>query len=227
MLGFISYYKDIFETFKLIIKSKRLKSLILFSLFFWSILSVFGTLRSSILVDINVPEQYFGIILAVMQIVSALTSRKQNWFHEKLKNRALSFFSLSISTALILTGLIVVCNISFAFSLVSVLLTILLVGIIKGPYFTLSQRYFNSFSNSSVNTKIFAVKSFVESIGRILTSLFTSFLLGVTTTSNTFIIIGCLFFIVFIFLLDYMKTKVGLKPEEYPEEDLIFSNEIK
>lgn len=223
--GFIRYYKDIFVTFKQILKSKRLKSLLLFSLLFWAILTVFATLRSSILVDIGVPEQYFGIILAGMQIISSITARKQQWFHNKLRNRALSYFSLSVVSAFIITGLIVTCNISFKVSLVSILFTVLIVGIVKGPYYTLIQKYLNSFSNKDVNTKIFAIKTLLDNIGRVVLSLFASFLLNITTTSYTFIIIGCLFFVIFIFLLDSMKTKVGLKPDEYSKEDLIFSEE--
>lgn len=226
--GFIEYYKDILVTFKQIIKSNRLRSLFLFSLCFGGgILCIFGTLRSSILVDIGLPEQYFGIIIAAMQVISSFTASKQNLFHKKLRNRALSFFALSLTTSFILVGLIVVCNISFMVSLISCLITILLVGFIKGPYYTLMQRYLNSFSNPDINTKIFAIDSLLANLGRVLLSFFASFLLTITTTSYAFIIIGCIFFTIFIFLLDYMKTKVGLKPEEYPEEDLIFSDEIK
>lgn len=223
--GFISYYKDIFNDFKHITKSNRLKSLLLFSLCFYGLLSTFGTLRSSILVDIGLPEQYFGIILAVMQIISSISARKQHWFHNTLKNRALTWFSLSIASFFILTGLLVTCNISFIVSLVSSLLVIILVGIIKGPYYTLIQKYLNSFSNPDVNTKIFAVNSLLENLGRVLISFFASFLLSITTTSYAFIIIGAIFFVIFIFLLNYMKSKVGLKPEEYSKEDLVFSTE--
>ncbi len=224
-VGFIAYYKDILITFKQIIKSNRLKSLLLFALCFWAILSVSLTLRSSILVDIGIPEQYFGIITSAMQIIASISSMKQHWFHKKLRNRALSWFSLSIALSFILTGLLVTLNISFTVSITTCLTTIMLIGVIKGPYFTLIQRYLNSFSNPNVNTKIFAVKSLLENLGRVILSFFASFLLSITTTSYAMIIIGCIFFVIFVFLLDYMKTKVGLKPEEYPKEDLIFSDE--
>lgn len=224
-VNFIIYYKDILNIFKQIVKSNRLKSLLTFSLCFYAILSTFGTLRSSILVDIGVPEQYFGIILAVMQTISSLSASKQHWFHNKLRNRVLSWFSLSVVSSFILTGLLVICNISFIVSLMSCLLTIVLVGIIKGPYYTLIQKYLNNFSNPNVNTKIFAINSLLENFGRVILSFFASFLLSITTTSYTFIIIGSIFFVIYIFLLNYMKSKVGLKPEEYSQEDLIFSNE--
>ncbi|MBQ2917397.1 MAG: MFS transporter [Clostridia bacterium] len=224
-ISFITQCKDILDTLKKIIKSNRLKSLLIFSLCFSGFLSVFGTLRSSILVDIGMPEQYFGIIIAGMQVISSISSAKQHIFHKRLRNRALSWFSLSVVSSFILTGLLVVCNISFNISVISCMMTIILVGIVKGPYYTLIQRYLNSFSNPNVNTKIYAVKSLLENIGRVVVSLFASFLLGIATTSYAFIIIGCIFFVIFIFLLDYMKAKVGLKPGEYSKEDLIFSDE--
>ncbi len=223
-LGFIAYNKDLFNVFKQISKSNRLKSLLIFSMFFWAILSVFSTLRSSILVDIGVPEQYFGIILACMQIISSISASKQQWFQNKLKNRTLSWFSIGISLSFMFAGLIVVCNISYTVSIITTLLAIIVIGIIKGPYHTLVQRYFNSFTNHDVNSKIFAVKSLVENLGRLLLSFFASFLLSITTTAYTFIFIGFLFFIIFIFLLNYMKTRIGLKPDEYTKEDLVFVN---
>ncbi len=224
-VSFITYYRNILTTFKQIIKSNRLKSLLTFSLCFYGILSTFGTLRSSILVDIGVPEQYFGIIVAIMQTISSLSASKQHWFHNKLRNRALSWFSLSLVSSFIITGLLVICNISFIVSLMSCLLTIVLVGIIKGPYYTLIQKYLNNFSNTNVNTKIFAINSLLENFGRVMLSFFASFLLSITTTSYTFIIIGSIFFVIYIFLLNYMKTKVGLSPKEYSQEDLIFWNQ--
>lgn len=224
---FSDYYKNLLCTCKQILKSNRLKSLLMFSLIFFGVLSIFITLRSSILLDIGVPEQYFGVIIGVMQIISSITASKQNWFHKKFGNRLLSWFSLSVASSFILTGLLVICNINFTVSFICVLLTITLLGIVKGPYYTLMQKYLNSFSNSKVNTQIFAIKSLVENFGRILLSLLASFLLGIVTTSYTFIIIGCILFVIFIFLLDSMKTKVGLKPDEYPDEDLIFSDENK
>lgn len=222
-----SQFKDTLSIYKNIAKSNRLKCLLINALLFWGIITVFKTLRSSVLVDLNIPEQYFGIIIAIIQILSAISAKKQEWFHKKLKNRALTFFSISITSSFIISGLLIICNISYSTSVISCFLMFFLVGIIKGSYIPLISKYLNSFSNSNANTKIFSVKTSLENMGRVIISLLASFLLGITSTSYTLIIIGCIFFVIFIFLLDYMKTKVGLKPNEYPEEDLIFSNEEK
>jgi len=59
---------NIFQnSIKFIFGSKRLRSLLIFSALFHGLISVSSTLRSSILVDINVPEQYFGIISAILR----------------------------------------------------------------------------------------------------------------------------------------------------------------
>ena len=218
-------FKDIFSIFKQIVISNRLRSLLIFSLCLGGVLTSFGTLRGSIMVDVGIPEQYYGIVHAALEVVSAFSSKHQNWFNTKLKNRTLTWFSLSVVTSFIFTGLLVACNINMVVSIITVILTILIVGFVKGPYYTLMQRYLNSFTNPKVNTKIFAVDSMLLNLGRIIVSLFTSFLLGITTTAYSLIIIGCLFFIIFVFLLEYMKTKVGLNPKDYPEEDLVFATQ--
>ena len=47
-----------------------------------------------------------------------------------------------------------------------------------------------------------------------------SFLLKYTNTANTFTILGCIFTVITVLMLDNMKDKVGLKPEEYSEKDI-------
>ena len=54
-------------------------------------------------------------------------------------------------------------------------------------------------------------------------SLLGALLLHYTTASNTILIIGCMSTIAMILLLDYMRGKVGLKPDKYNKEDLKYS----
>ena len=48
-------------------------------------------------------------------------------------------------------------------------------------------------------------------------------LLSISNTATTFTIIGCITTIGIVVLLDYMRDKVGLKPEEYSKEDIRYS----
>ena len=44
-------------------------------------------------------------------------------------------------------------------------------------------------------------------------------ILGVTTSANALIIVGIIFTIIYISISQYMKTRLGLKPDEYSKEE--------
>lgn len=94
---------------------------------------------------------------------------------------------------------------------------------IKGPYHTLAKRYLTNFTTSSMRTKISLVSELLYSIIRAILCLACSALLEITNTSYVYVILGCVFTVFFIFLLDYMKNTVGLKPEEYKKEEIEFT----
>ena len=62
----------------------------------------------------------------------------------------------------------------------------------------------------------------VESILRAAISLFASFLLRYIDSPSTMCIIGCIITIMLVLLLDKMRGKVGLKPEEYNKSEIEF-----
>lgn len=97
---------------------------------------------------------------------------------------------------------------------------VLFYALFKGPYYTLIKRYLSSFVSLSISVKIYAVNSMCDSVLRSLTFLFSSFLLSFTNTASAIIILGLLFLIAFVLLLDYMKSRVGLKPDEYKKSDI-------
>ena len=49
-----------------------------------------------------------------------------------------------------------------------------------------------------------------------------AYLLSITNTANSLILTGIIFTIVVLALISYMKTRTGLKPEEYKKEDIEF-----
>lgn len=214
-----NYFKDLHYVFKHIFKSKRLKSLILYAALFTSLLAVFKTYINSLLVDLHLPDIYFGLLTAAIQIISAFSSKNQNYFHKKYRNRVLTFFAIPLSILIIITGLFVVCNLPTNLICLVIAALIFFYALVKGPFYTLIKRYLNSFVSSSISTKIYAANSMCDSIFRSLTYLFSSYLLSLTTTSFALIILGSISTLIFIFLLDYMKTRVGLNPEKYSAAD--------
>lgn len=184
-----NYLYEMKRIFKVILKSKRLLCLLCCSSIFAAIFSIFSTLRSSLLVDLKVPIQYFGIILAICQFISAVSSKHNIKFHNLFKNRLLTWFAFSITISFIFTGLFILCNFNSSIIFMAFGLMLIIVSIITGPYHTLIQRYFNSFSNPSVNTKIYSVKTSFEGFFRFLLNMAVSFILTFTNTAGCFTII--------------------------------------
>lgn len=213
---------DIKEGFKFIFQSSRLKSLIIFNALLSSVLALRSTLSSSIFTDIHLPEQYFGITYAVFQILSGIASNKQEWFHNRYRNRTLTVFGLTCTLSMIAIGLCEVVNLNYGLTLEVILIMLALQCIVKGPFYTLIKRYLNSFATSSMRTKIYSASDLSYCVIRSVICFISSALLDVTNTSYVYVILGCIFTVIFIFLLEHMKHTVGLKPEEYPEKDIQF-----
>ena len=211
------------EAFKHIYSSKRLLYLILFYAVFSGLLYNLSSLRSSMFKDLNLNAQYFGIIYAILQIISGTTARYQNKVHNKFKNETLAVLGIPLTISCVLIGLLGNLQTdNFIFSVIMILF--ILQNVLKGPYRTLIVRYMNSFTNKSIRTKLTTIESIAYYAVTVTLSLISSWLLGRTTTANTFIIIGVLTTFLLGLLLYLMKGIVGLQPEQYSDEDLKYSH---
>ena len=211
------------EAFKHVKDSKRLLYLILFYASFSGLLYNLSSLRSSLFKDLNLNAQYFGIIYAILQIISGTTARYQNKVHNKFKNQTLAVLGIPLTISCILIG--VLGNLktdNFIFFVIMVLFIIQ--NVLKGPYRTLIVRYMNNFTNKSIRTKLATIESLAYYAITVIFSLTSSYLLERTSTANTFVVIGVISTFLIGILLYFMKGSVGLKPEEYPDEDLKYSH---
>ena len=103
-----------------------------------------------------------------------------------------------------------------------VLLSQLVQFAIKGPYYTLMRQYLSSFASSKMRLKIISASNIIEGLVSGVVSLMGAFLLTFTTTAIASVIIGSCAFIILSILLSYMKTRVGLRPEEYSSKEINF-----
>lgn len=211
------------ETIKYVKDSRRIQYLIIFYAIVSALLYVLSSLRSSIFEDLNLDSQYFGVIYAILQIVAGTSARFQDKIHNRFKNETLAVLSIPLTIACIFIGLLgKLQNDNFIFSLIIILFIVQ--GILKGPYRGLIIRYMTNFTNSGIRTNLATVESFAYYGVTILFSLLCSWLLKITSTADTFIIIGVLSTFLVGTLLYFMKGRVGLKPEQYSQEDLQYSN---
>lgn len=214
--------KQIKYAFRDIAKSPRLKRLVLFYALVSALLTAITSLRSSILKDLALPEQYFGVIFAILQVISGIGSKNQERMHKRLKNKTLAYIALPLSVSCIVIGFVANGILPVKIALAVIMIAYMIQYIGKGMYYVLITRYLNNFTNMTMRVKIGTMRLMLQGIFSTGASLFASFLLGVTNTANAFILVGCLFTLVLVLLLDNMRDKVGLKPEEYPKEDIQF-----
>lgn len=214
------YSKELRYVFKHIVKSTRLRYLIVFYALFQSLIFVVNTLDRSLLTDLNIPPAYFGIIYAALSVQSGVSSYLQEIFHHRFKNRVLTVFSIYFIGSCVISGLFAILNIPFIVSIVLILLSLGIRAIIKGPFYTLYKQYLGNFAGAKARTKIYTVTYLFENICGAIIAFIVSKLLTVTSTAVVFIELGSVYTIVFFFLLYGMKSHVGLKPEEYKKEDI-------
>ena len=211
------------EAFQYVKNSKRILYLILFYAIFSGLLYNISSLRSSLFEDLNLNAQYFGIIYAILQIISGTTARFQNKIHSKFKNETLAVLGMPLTISCIFIGLLgSLKSDNFIFSIIIILFIIQ--NILKGPYRSLIVRYMNNFTNKAIRPKLATIERLVYYAVTVLFSLTCSWLLEITSTANTFVAIGVISSFGIGTLLYFMKGRVGLSPEQYPPEDLKYSH---
>lgn len=211
--------KDIKDGFAFVIKSERLKALILSASLIVSLLNILSSYHVSLLEELNISSITIGIIAAVGSFVSSYASRKQEAFHNKLKNKSLTSISIMLSISTIIAGICGLKAQEYIILLAIIIITNLVYNFGQGMYYTIIDKYLRNFTNKEIDTKIFATKNLFCSVIRVIGGLFASFLLDRMTTAYCMIIIGSIFTILYILMERYMSKRVGLKPEEYSKEE--------
>ena len=213
-------FKDLVNSFRLFGKSPRLKNLIFFGALISAIMLSITMLRSSIMQDIGIPSEYFGIIFALLGLISGISAKNEHRFHKKFRNKTLASLAIPLVFSFIILGVVCSANISYGVNVATVLIVFLVQYVVKGPFYPLIKQYMNNFTTANLRTKISSSFNLLENILRFLVTFMASNLLRITTTANTFTILGCILGVIVVLMLDNMRKKVGLKPEEYLEKDI-------
>ncbi len=214
------------EAIKFSFKSRRCRCLLMFSAIFYGVVTVLATYEVSLLEDLKVSSRYIGIIFAILNIISAIASKNQNIIQEKFKNRTLTFIGISLVFSCIFSGIISKLNIPFIIVISVILIMYVVKYTMVGLYNVLLIKYLSNFTNSKIDTKIFAINSFCSSIIGVVFGIFASRLVEDLVTSTAMIIFGITTFVIISVVLVYMKNKVGLEPKEYSETELKYDMKV-
>ena len=214
--------KDIKDSFKFILKSERLKALILFSAVSGGVISLMATYEVSLLEDFDIPAKYLCMIFAILGMISGILAKKQEEFHEKYRNKSLCTLFGIIGGTILIAGICAVIAKQYSLFIIFIVVTYMIRYSCQGIYYPLTERYLRNFSNEKIDTKIFTAKNFLKSILSAVIGIIGAFLLDRINISYCMLIIGTSTIVLTILMSQYMKKRVGLKPQEYSKEELRF-----
>lgn len=212
------YRRDFKISIKNIITSKRLRALLIFMGIFNALITITGTYKGSTLTELQVKPETFSMINAIFTFIAGIATTFQDKIHKKFRNRSFTFLAMIFITSIILIGILLYTNILNILPIILILLAIR--SITMSNYYVLSERYAKNFSTPKTRTRISFATEFTTNIIEAIMVFFAGVLLDGTNIRFATLFIGLIFLIIFILILDYMRTRVGLKPEEYDKKDI-------
>ena len=207
--------KNYRESLAFILKSKRLRSLILFSSVMMSFLAVMSSYQVNILQSINTPSWAIGIIFAGLELMASFSSKRYNEFHERLKNRSLTILGMWATCICFAIGIVSNIVTFHVIVVITIIISLIIKYMVAGIYYVLIEKYLRNFTTSDIDTKIFSAKLLFNGICRVTLEIIASKILALNSINKAFLIMGFIFGILFISASLYMKGRVGLDPEHY------------
>lgn len=215
------YKYDLKSSFKFILKSKRMKAFILFQIALYSLIEIIDTYSGDLLINIGIPEEQFSMIFAILTFIGGIALSLKKPIEKKFKNRTLSFISLMYIGACIIIG--VISSFYVGTSIVPIILLMLAMQRISTAiWYILETKYLRNFTKEDMRNKITFTYEFIGALSASFFSIIGGLVLKVLNVENAFLVIGLFSLACMIVVLDYMRTRFGLKPEEYKKEDIEF-----
>lgn len=215
------YGNDLKSSFKFILKSKRMKAFILFQIVFYSVIEIVDTYNSDLLINIGIPEEQFSMIFAVLTLIGGISLSLKRPIEKKFKNRTLAFISLMYIGACIIIG--AVATLLKSEMIIPIVLIMYAVQKVNTSiWYILEAKYLKNFTKEETRNKITFTYEFIGGIAASIFSILGGLLLEILNVENAFLVIGLLALASMVVVLDYMRTRFGLKPEEYKKEDIEF-----
>lgn len=89
-------------------------------------------------------------------------------------------------------------------------------------WYILESKYLKNFTTEEMRNKITFTYEIIGGIAASTCSILGGLLLKIINVENAFLIVGLASLACMIVVLDYMRKRFGLKPEEYKKEDIEF-----
>lgn len=207
--------KDLIKALKTIVKSKRLRALILYSGLIWGFHCLFGDYKINILSDLGASSKIIGIIAAILGITSGIAAKKQQIVHNKFRNKSLTVIGLLSAISILISGLIVLLKLPNFILIIIVIICSMSNYASRAIYDVLMKRYLGNFASKELLPKIYSANSFGKNLIRAIIGIVGSITIGIFNKAYVAtIIMGSVFVILMIAILIYMKPRVGVSLEK-------------
>lgn len=202
-------FKEIRYSLKELMKSARIRSLIIFDAIFMAMYFTFETLRNMVLLGAGIKEENFGILFALLPLIGSISAYRAEDLHNRFRNRTLTYIVVPFSGGFFMSGILLFINMN---SYIKILLAILLVltnYMAKGAYFVLIKKYLKNFTDSNKRERIASIKSILDNLFSVVSLIIASRISTCNNDGYTVIVMGGIFFILTVLHLDRMRKKVG------------------
>lgn len=222
---FISgYSEDIKSSFKFIKRSNRMKSYILFAALFYGIIKIMSTYRSDLLTNIGIGEEQFSMIYAILSLIAAISSMFSEKVQKYFKNKTLKVISLSYIISIICIGIIAI-NITNNIAVPLILIFCSIMRISDSQWYVTEYTYLRNFTTYESRTKITFTFELIVGVAASILSICGAILLNYLNIEYAILLLGLLSLALITVVLDYMRSRFGLKPNQYTKEDLEFGTD--
>lgn len=215
------YSTDIIDSFKFIKKSNRMRSYLIFAAVFYGFIKIMSTYKSDLLVDIGVTEEQFSMIYAVLSLIAAVSVSFSKKVQRHFKNKTLTVLSLSNIISVIVIGVIAI-NITNNIALPLILIFYTIIKITDSQWWVTEYTYLKNFTTPESRNKITFTYELITGIGASVISMIGAVMLDYIYIKHAMVLIGLLFLAIMIVILDYMRSRFGLRPKQYTKEDIEF-----
>lgn len=219
---FIKEYKtDIVSSLQFIKKSRRIKSYLLFGALFYAILRIMDTYKSNLLTDSGIQSEQYSIIIAVLSLIAAVSVGFAQKIQDRFKNKTLSFISITYLLSWVAIGTIALTmtnNIAIPF----ILMLYVVNRICDSQWYIVRGKYLKNFTRPESREKITFTYELITSLAGGLAALLGAVILEITDIRHAIILVALGGLALMVIVLDYMRTRFGLKPKEYKKEDIKF-----
>ena len=212
--------KEHFKDIKRILYSKRLIALFLYAAMFAGIIKLTFKYYQAYLTVYQFDARIFGIVYTMITLIKAISSYKQDKIENLNKRRILKIISLPYVIGFIIIGLISTFNSNSLIVLIPFLLILCMQGISMGVYDIYMKRYLSTFVNMKNRTLIITIGNIVENLGRFIVLFIGGIILDNMKIQTSYILIGIVSTVIMLAIVNFMKKRVGLNPEEYKETDI-------